>query len=307
MSHDASAWGILSHNNRDKGSITSFSVSSIPAVNVATVPQRSPLRYPGGKTWLVPHVRSWLLAGSPPTPLLVEPFTGGGIVSLTAVMEGLAERALMVEIDRDVAAFWRAALERGDQLVQRVVNFTPDRTSVERLSVDAPVDVVDHGFRTLVLNRTRRGGVLAAGASLTKRGENGNGITSRWYPDTLAKRLQDIADYSERLMFCEGDGVTMLELLADKAGVRFFVDPPYTAGGGKRAGSRLYTHNVVDHAQIFRVLAESRADFLMTYDCSSEIESLVRAHGFEAVVVEMKNGHHARIPELVITRDRLFA
>ena len=34
--------------------------SSIPAVNVAEVPQRSPLRYPGGKTWLIPHIRAWL-------------------------------------------------------------------------------------------------------------------------------------------------------------------------------------------------------------------------------------------------------
>ena len=212
----------------------------------------------------------------------------------------------MVEIDRDVSAFWRAALEYGDQLVERVVKFTPDRPTVERLSTDPPACVLEHGFRTLVLNRTRRGGVLAPGASLTKRGENDNGIASRWYPDTLAKRLRDISTYSDRLSFCEGDGVAMLEMLADKPDVRLFVDPPYTASGGKRAGARLYAHNIVDHERIFGVLANSDADFLMTYDCSSEVESLVRAHGFEAVVVEMKNGHHARIPELIITRDRLF-
>ena len=29
-------------------------------VNVASVPQRSPFRYPGGKTWLIPHIRRWL-------------------------------------------------------------------------------------------------------------------------------------------------------------------------------------------------------------------------------------------------------
>lgn len=29
-------------------------------VNVASVPQRSPFRYPGGKTWLIPVVRKWL-------------------------------------------------------------------------------------------------------------------------------------------------------------------------------------------------------------------------------------------------------
>lgn len=26
-------------------------------INVATVPLRSPFRYPGGKTWLVPRIR----------------------------------------------------------------------------------------------------------------------------------------------------------------------------------------------------------------------------------------------------------
>ncbi len=29
-------------------------------VNVAMVPMRSPFRYPGGKTWLVPRIREWL-------------------------------------------------------------------------------------------------------------------------------------------------------------------------------------------------------------------------------------------------------
>ncbi len=37
---------------------TAFPVSSIPAAKVASVPQRSPLRYPGGKTWLIPHVHN---------------------------------------------------------------------------------------------------------------------------------------------------------------------------------------------------------------------------------------------------------
>ena len=58
--------------------------------------------------------------------------------------------------------------------------------------------------------------------------------------------------------------------------------------------------------KFFRILSESRADFLMTYDCSDDIKALVRDYGFQAAVVEMKNGHHARIPELIITRDRLF-
>ena len=53
-----------------------FPVSRLPAVDVSQVPQRSPLRYPGGKTWLIPHIREWLRQVQP--TLLVEPFAGGG-------------------------------------------------------------------------------------------------------------------------------------------------------------------------------------------------------------------------------------
>ena len=283
-----------------------FGRSVIPAVNVASVPQRSPLRYPGGKTWLIPHIRKWLGSG-PPTPLLIEPFAGGGIISLTAVMEGRANRALMVDLDRDVSAFWRAALDHSDDLIARILTFSPDRDGVEQLARQAPHSVLDHGFRTLVLNRTRRGGVLAPGASLTRHGENGGGLCSRWYPDTLTKRLRDIAHHAHQLLFYEGDGVGILDTFADYPRSKFFVDPPYTAAGGKQAGSRLYKHNTVDHARIFHALAHSHADFLMTYDYSSQVVELIQKHHFHGVVVDMKNGHHARIPELVITRDSLFS
>lgn len=282
-----------------------FCRSTIPAVNVAAVPQRSPLRYPGGKTWLVPHIRHWLRDRR--TELFVEPFAGGAIVSLTAVMEELSERAYLVDLDRDVAAFWRAALEHSAELITSIRRFVPDRESVEALARRAPENVLEHGFRTLVLNRTRRGGVLAPGAALTRNGENGQGVASRWYPATLEQRLRAIAAYSNRFTFHKGDGVRTMETLAEQhRGVRFFVDPPYTAAGGKRAGSRLYAHNEVDHQRVFRVLADSGADFLMTYDCSEEIVDLVDRFKFHAAVVEMKNGHHARIAELIITKDRLF-
>lgn len=276
-----------------------FGRSVIPAVNVASVPQRSPLRYPGGKTWLIPHIRKWL--GGGPPPLLIEPFAGGGIVSLTAVMEGQATCALMVDLDRDVSSFWRAALDHADELIARILAFSPDRDGVEQLARQPSPSVLDHGFRT------RRGGVLAPGASLTRQGENGGGLCSRWYPDTLAKRLRDMARHARQLLFYEGDGVGILENFAGYPGSKFFVDPPYTAAGGKRAGSRLYKHNTVDHERIFNALARSHADFLMTYDYSSQVVALIREHHFHAVVVDMKTGHHARIPELVITRDSLFS
>ena len=292
----------------EKGpSAGTFPASPLPAVNVASVAQRSPLRYPGGKTWLVPHIEWWLTRTTPKPRVLIEPFCGGGIVSLTAVMENWTDRCLMLEIDRDVAAFWHAALGHGQALAEKVVQFELSRAAINTMTSQPPKDVVEHGFRTLVLNRTRRGGVLAPGAAFTKVGENGKGLGSRWYPETIAKRLHAITSFSRKIGFFEGDAMAFLEgLLHQKTGVAVFLDPPYTAGG-KNAGKRLYSHYQIDHARLFELMDESGAEFMMTYDESPEIVALIREHGFHAVRVMMKNGHHNQIAELVVTPHAVFA
>jgi len=283
-----------------------FPTSRLPAVNVSQVPQRSPLRYPGGKTWLIPHIRDWLKATNP--DILIEPFAGGAIVSLTAVMEYLVDQAIMVEIDRDVAAFWHAALRDGATMADRIRESVPTREMLVNWESAQPRCVHEHGFRTLVLNRTRRAGILANGASYMREGENGRGLLSRWYPGTLARRLSEIALVTDKIIFVEGDGMRLLQPMLHGWGKRaaVFLDPPYTAGG-KRAGSRLYADSTIDHEALFDLLAERCSNFLMTYDAAPEIVALVQKHKFHAVCVEMQNAHGNRLPELVISRDPLFA
>ena len=287
--------------------VTEFPISKIPVVNVAAVPQRSPLRYPGGKTWLVPHIREWLKHAD--AQLLIEPFAGGGIVTLTAIAERLVDEAIMLEIDRDVAAFWRGAFDDGATLAEWVRKFKPTPESLNQLLSKPPESLANHAFRNLALNRTRRGGILAPGASLNRQGENGKGLLSRWYPDTLAKRLLALEKYKDRITFLEGDGLKLLPSLLRGWGKRaaVFLDPPYTAGGGKKAGSRLYAHSKINHAKLFAVVAEYSPSFLMTYDASPEIVELVRKYDFDAVLLSMKNTHHNKMAELVITSEPLFA
>ena len=287
------------------GTEAPFPVSRLSAANVSQVPQRSPLRYPGGKTWLVPHIRAWLEETTP--RVLIEPFAGGGIVSLTAVMEGLVDRAVMIELDPDVASFWKAALRHGEELIERVRNFTPTRESIGDLAGLKPAGPVDRGFMTLVLNRTRHGGILAPGANLLRNGEAGRGLLSRWYPDTLIERLVEISRHHERIDFYEGDAIEWLdsELRKEVKESAVFVDPPYTAGS-KGAGNRLYRYNEIDHKSLFTILDSQGSNFLMTYDCAPEVVEMVSDHGFQAVRVYMTNLHHNRIPELIITRDAIF-
>jgi DNA adenine methylase len=143
---------------------------------------------------------------------------------------------------------------------------------------------------------------MAPGAGLIKTGEAGKGLSSRWYPTTLRKRILDIVKIRQRITFIHGDGIAILRQHAEGADAVFFIDPPYTASE-KRAGSRLYTHPDVNHQGLFNVAATLKGDFLMTYDDAEEVRALARLHGFDMQTVAMKNTHHAKMNELLIGRN----
>lgn len=276
-------------------------------VNVASVLHRSPFRYPGGKTWLVPRVREWLASLPQHPALFVEPFAGGGIVSLTVAAENLADHVLMVELDNQVAAVWHAIL-RGDGywLADRIVTFDLTPENVETIMAKKPRRIRDKAFQTLLKNRIYRGGILARGSGMLKYGENGKGMKSRWYPQTLKKRITAIIEMRDRITFIEDDGLKVMKEYASRPDAVFFVDPPYTAAG-KMAGRRLYTHADLDHEELFRVSSVVAGDFLMTYDDAERVRKLGGEQGFDMEFVAMKSTHHAEMAELLIGRNLSWA
>ena len=272
-----------------------------PVVNVASVPQRSVFRYPGGKTWLVPHVRAWLNGLTIKPSEMVEPFAGGGIIGLTAVFENLVERATLVERDEQVAAVWQTILSPDSAwLADRIVNFNLNVTTVNETLGQPARTLREKAFQTILKNRVNRGGILASGAGRIKIGENGKGLASRWYPQTLSNRILEIAQIRDRITFIEGDGFETINLYKRRSDVVFFIDPPYTAGG-KRAGSRLYTYSEIDHKDLFHLMSEVSGDFLMTYDNTDEVRLFAEEHNLSVHPVAMKSTHHARMTELIIS------
>lgn len=276
-----------------------FGTAKPKVINVASVPQRSPFRYPGGKTWLIPYVRQWLSACGSQSKELVEPFAGGGIVSLTAVAEKRVRQALMIELDEDIAAVWQTILG-GDAkwLANKITSFSVTKSNVDSLLAKTPSRLRDKAFAVLLKNRVSHGGILANGAGLLKHGENGKGLLSRWYPQTLRTRILDIQTYKSNLRFVCADGFQVLRDNARRSDVLFFIDPPYTV-----AGRRLYRYSGIDHPELFRIASSLRGSFLITYDNADEIRQLASASGFQVGQIPMKGTHHAEKTELVISRD----
>lgn len=280
----------------------------LPETNVAAIPQRSVFRYPGGKTWLVPILRRWL-ASLPRRPaVLVEPFAGGAVCGLTVAAEALADHVVLAEIDPDVAAVWHAIFTHGaaEELSRRIETFQLTRDTVEETLRDTTDTPVERAFRTILRNRVQRGGILAPGAGMMNDGEGGRGLASRWYPETLARRVRDTAAYRGKVTVRTADAVEVLDDHRDREGTAALIDPPYTAGG-KQAGRRLYTHNTVDHPQLFRYAADTDGAALLTYDNAPEVIALAEEHGLQWREAAMRTTHNARMTELIISRDMRWA
>jgi DNA adenine methylase len=235
--------------------------------------------------------------------VLIEPFAGGAIISLTALFENLVDHVVIVELDDEIAAVWAAVVQgEAKWLADRIRTFDLTKESVISELSQVNVDLRTRAFQTILKNRTLHGGILAEGSGFLKNGENGKGIRSRWYPQTLARRLLNIESVVDRIDFRQEDGLEVINGHASQNNTVFFIDPPYTAGG-KKAGKRLYRHNDLDHERLFSICAKLKGDFLMTYDNAENVKILAREHGFQMRLIPMNNTHHARMEELVIGND----
>jgi DNA adenine methylase len=272
-------------------------------INVASIPQRSPFRYPGGKTWFIPYLRKWITHLPYHIQHFIEPFAGGGSISLTVAFEKLSNHVTMVELDDQVAAVWKTIFHGdGESLAQQILLFDLKPQIVENITTKKNLTLPEKAFQTILRNRVNHGGILAPGAGMIKSGENGKGLASRWYPQTLQKRILAILTIKDRVTFIEGDGLEVIKQHAQHQNVAFFIDPPYTAAG-KKAGARLYKCSQINHQELFCIMSQLKSDFLMTYDDTPEIWHLAHIHNFQVRPIAMQNTHHAKMTELLIGRN----
>lgn len=279
-----------------KAEIETVAPGRLHVINVASVPQRSPFRYPGGKTWLVPTARKWF-AQAGIASHLIEPFAGGGIISLTAAAEHYFGHVTMVELDEDMAAAWQTILsDECHWLTKQIADFVVTPENVSSVVAHASDGMKERGFSTIVRNRTNHGGILAKGSGLIKTGENGKGLGSRWYAATLVKRINDVYRLRERITYIQGDAFDIMEEYLDDSNAFFFIDPPYTV-----AGRRLYTHFEVNHRRIFELASRMRGHFLLTYDNTEEVRGWAEEFRLPYMTIPMQTTHLLTKEELLIS------
>jgi DNA adenine methylase len=148
-----------------------------------------------------------------------------------------------------------------------------------------------------------RGGIFAPGAGVLRKGD-GRGLLSRWYPETLVLRLNEINYLSKNITFIRGDGFEEMQRRANRARTVFFVDPPYIANGNG-PGRRLYRYATLVPEDIFSTLACLSGAWLACYHNSRTIRRLAEAFQFNTRTIKMRNSHHTIKSELLISNVSL--
>ena len=269
--------------------------------NIKTLPPPSrylsPLRYPGGKSWLTQRFEKWI---GTKRVTLVEPFVGGGSISLHALSANLVDNVVMCELDPGVAAFWKAMLGPNVEfLVERILKFKPSLEELKLVFQKNARTTDDLAWQILLRNRFTFGGIMTSRSTFMKRGERNKGFASRWYPETLANRIRHIHTLRHRIDFRHADGLDTLSHMCSNAGEAVcFADPPYP-----EAGSRLYSLGDFNHERLFAILAIWRGRFMLTHEDCPYIRNLAAKYSFHTSKIIMHTRSHQHKQELVISKS----
>jgi len=235
----------------------------------------SPLRYPGGKTSLLPFFEKIIEDHDLEKITYIEPFAGGAGAALALLLSGKVGRIVINDLDRAIYAFWKSSVFSSAKFIKKIKK-TPVTVSEwkkqKAIYNDPQANLFDLGFATFFLNRTNTSGILDGGLIGGLKQKSKYKIDARFNKDALTERIQQIALYKDKISIFNKDGLQLIGEYLNKKNAFIYLDPPYF-----EKGATLYLNHYKkeDHEALANKLNDSPDAFwLLTYDNKKEIKSL---------------------------------
>jgi DNA adenine methylase len=238
----------------------------------------SPLRYPGGKSCLLPLVTAILQENDLRLPHYAEPYAGGASLALALLFGGQVSDIHLNDVDAGIWSFWHSILNDADALIDlietadvTVPEWRNQREIYRRNDLSDPLKL---GFATFFLNRTNRSGIIGTAGVIGGLAQEGNyKIDCRFNKVELIRRIKRIRKYKNRIHLTRLDALQFLKCDSGLFPKRTFlaIDPPYFA-----KGSSLYTsfYSPHDHADVAKAILALDRPWVLTYDAAAEISAL---------------------------------
>lgn len=237
----------------------------------------SPLRYPGGKSFLFPLFDRLLGETDMTDVVYIEPFAGGAGAALALLLRDKVSSIVINDFDRAIYSFWKSAVVESERFIDTIRSTpvtVPQWKKQKAIYQNHRSKRFELGFATFFLNRTNRSGFLAGGpiGGMEQKGEWK--LTARYNKSGLVARIEKLQAFRDRIKITNKDGVELLDDYLDNKNALMYLDPPYYD-----KGATLYMNHYreSDHKLLAKKLnANASANWILTYDNNPVIQTLYR-------------------------------
>jgi DNA adenine methylase len=245
---------------------------------------KSPLRYPGGKFGLAPFIADIIVRNGLSDGIYAEAYCGGAAIALDLVTGEFVRTAYINDADFRIYAFWDSVLHSTEHFLRLLWDARLDMAEWHRqkeiLDNYSDYDLLEVGFATFFLNRCNWSGILSGGPIGGYNQKSNWSLDARFAKKELAKRIELIALYSDRIKVTNLDALVFLNNIegaySPSDRLLVYLDPPYYS-----MGDRLYLNYYTpeDHAELARYLLHvTHLNWVLSYDDVHEIRDLYQGH-----------------------------
>ncbi len=264
----------------------------------------SPLRYPGGKTCLVPKLEKVIKKTFSDNEKItfIEPYAGGAGASLSLLCSRKVDKIIINDLDSAIYTFWKIAIQNTDYLIRKIkqtkitIQEWKKQKKIYTLLQHKPLkNEKKLAFATLFLNRTNRSGIIRGGPIGGMKQLSKWKINERFTKKTIIERLKKIYIFRNKMEIHNLDGIKLLENIEKKKEVNqyfIFLDPPYF-----QKGKSLYLNNYKndDHKKLAKFLAQSvLKKWIMTYNDVLQIKGLYKKMPIKGFKIQ-HDAHYSKV------------
>jgi len=239
---------------------------------------RTPLRYPGGKSMMTPFFVDLFRANGLSCVSYAEPYAGGAGAAINLLLGEYVEHILINDANPAIFSFWKYVTEDNQRFVDEILNCKVNLTEWEKmhnLIKSSSTPSFELGFAAFFLSRTNRSGILNAGPiggnTQAKQDAANYKIDCRFNKKDMAKRVEDIGRKSSRITVTNKDAIQFLQELKSE-NLFVYLDPPYF-----KQGKSLYLdyYKPQDHIALAEFLRNTdQFNWILSYDCVDEIKEI---------------------------------
>ena len=269
----------------------------------------SPLRYPGGKLKVVDYIKRVFEVNDLCDGHYIEPYAGGASVALDLLQSEYAHTIHINDIDRSIYAFWHSVLHETDDLCRLITDTPVNMTEwerqkeVQKRKENKDTSLLELGFSTFFLNRTNRSGILSAGVIGGKDQTGNYKIDARYNKTDLIERIENIADYAERITLTNRDAVKLIKgMKPTNEPTLCYLDPPYYIKG---RDLYLNYYNDDDHRQIARAISAYSGKWLISYDAVDFLKDLYKDYRQCEYYLSYSAGNPSKGKEIMVYSNDL--